>query len=120
MNLNHTSVEDLVSPLIEWLQLGIEVIAALCVAAGVLAAAVQLFKRGSSGGYIKVRLTLAQFLVLALEFQLAADILSTAVAPSWDKIGQLAAIATIRTALNYFLMKEIKQEHAEIAERAGS
>lgn len=39
---------------------------------------------------------------------LAADILLTAVAPTWDEIAKLAAIATIRTALNYFLQKEIE------------
>ena len=42
-----------------------------------------------------------------MEFELAADILRTAVAPTWTEIGQLAAIAVIRTALNYFLQQEI-------------
>jgi uncharacterized membrane protein len=57
-----------------------------------------------------IRLGLGRSLGLALEFLLAADILSTAVAPSWDAIGKLAAIATIRTLLNYFLGQELKQE----------
>ena len=39
-----------------------------------------------------------------------ADILRTAVEPSWDEIGRLAAIAAIRTALNYFLQREIAQD----------
>jgi uncharacterized membrane protein len=42
-----------------------------------------------------------------LEFALAADILRTAVAPTWDDISKLAVIATIRTMLNYFLAKDI-------------
>lgn len=54
-----------------------------------------------------VRLRLGRWLALALEFLLAADILRTAVAPSWSEIGQLAAIAAIRTALNFFLQLEI-------------
>ncbi len=54
-----------------------------------------------------IRLELGRWLALALEFELAADILRTAVAPSWDEIGQLAAIIILRTALNYFLQKEI-------------
>lgn len=54
-----------------------------------------------------VRLRLGRWLALALEFLLAADILRTAVAPSWSEIGQLAAIAAIRTALNFFLQMEI-------------
>jgi uncharacterized membrane protein len=40
---------------------------------------------------------------------LGADVLATAVAPDWDDIGKLAAIAIIRTALNYFLGKELKE-----------
>jgi len=57
-----------------------------------------------------IRLGLGRSLGLALEFLLAADILSTAVAPSWDAIGKLAAVATIRTLLNYFLGRELRQE----------
>ena len=54
-----------------------------------------------------IRLLLGRWLALALEFELGADILRTAIAPTWTDIGQLAAIATIRTLLNYFLQKEI-------------
>ena len=61
-----------------------------------------------------VRLSLARFLVLGLEFQLAADVLRTAISPSFDEIGKLAAIAAIRTLLNYFLNREIAQEQHEI------
>ena len=52
----------------------------------------------------------ARRLAVALEFELAADILRTAVAPTWNEIGQLAAIAALRTALNYFLGKETDKE----------
>lgn len=55
----------------------------------------------------QIRLRLGRWLAVALEFELAADILRTAVAPTWNEIGQLAAIATLRTLLNYFLQKEI-------------
>ena len=61
-----------------------------------------------------VRLSLARFLVLGLEFQLAADVLRTAISPSFEEIGKLAAIAAIRTVLNYFLNREIAQEQREI------
>jgi uncharacterized membrane protein len=57
-----------------------------------------------------VRLALGRSLALALEFLLGADILRTAVEPTWDEIGRLAAIAAIRTALNYFLQREIAAE----------
>lgn len=71
--------------------------------------------RGQWGrDFNRIRLTLGRFLVLGLEFQLAGDVLRTAVAPSFTEIGQLAAIAAIRTALNYFLNREIAQERAEL------
>ena len=59
---------------------------------------------------IQVRLSLGRWLALGLEFALAADILRTAVAPSWCDIGQLAAIAVLRTGLNYGLEREIARE----------
>ena len=64
--------------------------------------------------FSSVRLSLARFLVLGLEFQLAADVLRTAISPSFEEIGKLAAIAAIRTLLNYFLNREIAQEQREI------
>jgi uncharacterized membrane protein len=57
-----------------------------------------------------VRLALGRSLALSLELLLGADIVRTAVEPSWEEIGRLAAIATIRTALNYFLQREIAAE----------
>jgi uncharacterized membrane protein len=62
-----------------------------------------------------VRMSLGRFLALGLEFQLASDILRTAVAPSFRELGQLAVVATIRTALNYFLAKEIAEQGRQIA-----
>jgi uncharacterized membrane protein len=64
--------------------------------------------------FVPVRLDVGRFLALGLEFQLAGDILRTAVAPTFREIGELAAIAAIRTALNFFLGREIKEERAEI------
>ena len=60
--------------------------------------------------YQSARLILSRFLAVALEFQLAADLLGTTVAPSWDQLGRLGAIAVIRTFLNYFLAREIDDE----------
>ena len=50
----------------------------------------------------------AGWLVLALEFMLAADILKSAISPTWTEIGQLAAIALIRTFLNYSLGHDLR------------
>jgi len=57
-----------------------------------------------------LRLDLGRSLALSLEFLLGADILRTAVEPTWDEIARLAAIAAIRTALNYFLQRELAAE----------
>jgi uncharacterized membrane protein len=58
----------------------------------------------SDGHYQRaVWLRYARWLVAGLTFQLAADILETAVTESWDAVGRIAAIALIRTFLNYFL-----------------
>jgi hypothetical protein len=52
-----------------------------------------------TGAFVPVRLTLGRFLALGLEFQPASDVLRTAVAPNFRELGQLAAVAAIRTAL---------------------
>lgn len=59
-----------------------------------------------------VRLHLGRWLALSLEFLLAADILRTAVAPTWTEIGQLGAIVVIRTVLNIFLQRDIDAAEA--------
>lgn len=56
----------------------------------------------------QIRIQFGRSVSVALELMLGADVLATAVAPSWNDIGKLAAIAVIRTALNYFLEKELK------------
>ncbi len=64
--------------------------------------------------FSRVRLGLGRYLALGLEFQLAGDVLSTAVAPTFREIGKLAAVAAIRTALNYFLERELERERVEV------
>jgi len=82
------------------------------VAFGALQAITSLLRAIATGqaGEIEGRLIWLRFatwILLALKFALAADILRTAVAPTWDDISKLAVIATIRTMLNYFLAKDI-------------
>lgn len=69
-------------------------------------------------GFVAIRLEIGRYLTLGLEFLLAADIMRTAVRPSWEEIGQLAAIAGIRTALAFFLEREMRLEQEELARRA--
>lgn len=107
------AVESTIINLVQWLKLIVETTGAVIIGLGVLLAVYE-FGRAlitpQTESYNRIRLTLARHLALALEFQLGADILSTAVAPSWDQIGKLGAIAVIRTALNYFLTREMREE----------
>ncbi len=64
--------------------------------------------RGDAMPNEAIRLALGRSLSLALEFQLAADILGTALNPTIRDIATLAAIAALRTALNYFLGRELR------------
>ena len=88
----------------------VEAVGALVIVTGVLvvfAFWVASELRLRSASYEELRLRLARFLALGLEFQLGADILGTAVSPSFEEIGRLGAIAAIRIVLNYFLQQDL-------------
>jgi uncharacterized membrane protein len=108
--------EETVVAAVQWLKLGVELVGATIIFLGILTAGVLLVKAllaRRTADFTAIRLTLARYLALALEFQLGADILSTAIAPSWEQIGKLGAIAVIRTALNFFLSKEMQEERRQ-------
>src|SRR4051794_14301235 len=91
---------------VEWISFSLEVLGAIAIAGGAAAATIEAARtihHRRRPDFTAARLELGRFLALALEFQLAADILETAISPDWTKIGHLAAIGAIRTALNYFL-----------------
>lgn len=107
------TIEPLVIAFLQWVRLGVEVIGALVVGIGVILAIYQFilhFRDPQGHNFNHIRLTLGKHLALALEFQVGADVLTTAIAPTWEQIGKLAAVAAIRTALNYFLTREIELE----------
>jgi uncharacterized membrane protein len=107
------SVESVVIGAVQWLRLFVELLGALIIGWGIAVSLLQTLKLVFSQQpreFTGLRIAFARYLALALEFQLAADILSTAIAPSWDAIGKLGAVAVIRTALNYFLMREMREE----------
>lgn len=95
----------------------IEAAGAVIISVGALWAAYRFLVDGlrhrDASVFVPVRLSLGRFLTLGLEFQLAGDILRTAAAPSFSQIGKLAAIAAIRTALNYFLRREAEYEQRQ-------
>jgi len=72
-------------------------------------AAVMLRPAASHGERKAVWRRLGVWLLLGLEFELAADIVESVIAPTWEEVGKLGAIAVIRTFLNYFLEKDLEQ-----------
>src|ERR671933_405186 len=117
-----TSGESAASPLESWLKLiagylaaGAEIAAAVVIGLGVIWGILdylqQLFSRSRRhvDATEVIRLKLGRILALGLEFTVASDILRTAVAPTRQDILNLGAIVLLRTLLNYFLEREIKQ-----------
>jgi uncharacterized membrane protein len=117
-------VEELFQSWAGQLALIVEALSALFIAIGVLEAVWMLIMSPREGRRKAVWLRFGVWLLLSLEFQLGADIIRTAISPDWTQIGQLAAIAVIRTFLNHFLEKDLEKyqvtaEQVEGATPAG-
>ncbi len=104
-------MENILFTVVPILKALLELTAALCVLIGLfwtLWLAVRNLRHLSDPDVLAhLRVSFGSWLVLALEFQLGSDILSTTVAPSFAELGKLATIAAIRTLLNYFLQKDL-------------
>jgi uncharacterized membrane protein len=108
----------------EMIAAGVEVAAALIIAYGALealygAARAVVERRTKTGLRKNTWVRFGVWLLLGLEFELAADIVRTAITPSWTDIGQLAAIGVIRTFLNYFLEKDLEKYEPPPADAGG-
>ncbi len=117
------NMEELFKRIAGHIAFGVEVIAALIITYGAAEALIGLLinaRLWSHGGRKQVWHRFGMWLILGLEFMLAADIVRTAISPTWEQTGQLAAIAVIRTFLNYFLEKDIEKyvEPGAIQDRA--
>ena len=111
-------MEELLVTTVDYLRMMVEAIGTAIVGIGALSTAFRyalsllgLRKYSNSD----IRLHLGRYLALGLEFQLGADILSTAVSPTFEEVQLLAAIVVIRTVLNYFLSKELEREREQVA-----
>jgi len=113
MIISHQDAVAVIVDAADWLYLALETVGAIIIAAGALNVvrmlAVASWQRRVETKFASARIALGSWLALALEFQLAADVLETAIAPNWTQIGKLAAIATIRTSLTYFLTRESRE-----------
>jgi len=105
-----------------YIALGVEASAALIIAYGAIEALIGsvhaiVHRRSKSGQRKDVWLRFAVWLLLGLEFELAADIVRTTISPTWIDIGQLGTIAVIRTFLNYFLERDLDSYDSKDPER---
>jgi len=111
-------IESIRSSLDTWGELAEIILNALslfCIVAGVAMSLVRGIQyRQRYGGdhplHTRFRMIFGGWLVVALEFQLAADIVGTIISPTSAQLIELGAIALIRTFLNYFLNKELKEQ----------
>lgn len=103
-------LEQLVTPLAAIIQVGASLIIMVAFFQAMYQISRFLFRpKYSNSDRETIRIQLGTWLSLALEFELAADILKSAIAPTWDAIGKLAAIIVLRTLLNYFLQRDIER-----------
>lgn len=106
-------MEALLHDFAHYVAMGVEAIAIAIIALGAIEALVDIVRVSMRPGATnddrrEVFLEFARWLVAGLTFQLAADIVNTSFAPTWDELGHLAAIAAIRTFLSYFLDREVR------------
>jgi len=107
-------MESLLQELAHQVSLAVELVAIAAIALGAIEAVIRVAPVGYRADEAAVRqqraiwLKFARWLVAGLTFQLAADLVGTSFAPTWDEVGHLAVIAVIRTFLSYFLDKEME------------
>lgn len=111
-------IEDAIRDFAHAVSLSINAVAVLIIAWGSLEATLALVvrvagRRATHGERKAVWRRLGMWLLLGLEFELAADIVQTVISPEWMDIGELGAIALIRTFLNYFLEKDLAESTKE-------
>lgn len=111
-----SAATDVIDAISGWTHLALDAASAIVIAIGGILALAELPKamRGQRR-FTDVRLDFARYLAMAIEFQLGSDVLQTAISPTWDQLGILAAVATIRTALNFSLAKEMKEERTLVS-----
>jgi uncharacterized membrane protein len=118
-------MEEAFRTVASYVALLLEAIVVLTVAVGSLEALYRILmatvvRRTSEWDRRSVWLGFAGWILLALEFALAADLVRTAIAPSWEDIGKLGAIAAIRTFLGFFLGRDLETAEEGQPRDAGS
>src|SRR5262245_50790087 len=107
-------MEELFQRWASYLALMVEALAVIFIAVGAIQAVWMMLKSPREGRRQAVWARFGGWLLLSLEFELGADIIRTAISPTWTQIGQLGAIAVIRTFLNHFLEEDLEKYKATI------
>ena len=107
-------MEEMLKVFLRQVATGVEGIAGIFILVGAIETLGMLVRRALGRGGVTIHrkaiwVQFAMWLMLALEFELAADVLRSAISPTWDDIGQLGAVAVIRTFLNYFLEQDLER-----------
>jgi uncharacterized membrane protein len=107
-------MEEILKQIAIGVALTVEAVAVLVIGYGALEATVKLAVRPFRDAVTRaprkqIWLSFGLWLLLGLEFELAADVVRSVISPSWTEIGQLGAIAVIRTFLNYFLERDLEK-----------
>jgi uncharacterized membrane protein len=103
---------------IDFIAIGIGLIGAAIIIWGVLKTAVEfivfearsLLKDATCRQRESIRIKLGSYLLIGLEFLIAADVIQTVRNPELTEIAMLGAIVAIRTVISFFLNREIEQE----------
>lgn len=103
-----------VSYALEWIALLIELLGVFLIVTGVGTSILgfikyQMFpnKRGAGTGFNSLRKDFGEYLILGLEFLIAADVIQTMIHRELEQLYILGGIVLIRTVIGYFLKKEI-------------
>jgi uncharacterized membrane protein len=112
-------LEGLLREIAGYTALAIEAVAILLIAYGAGEAFLRtldhaVHRRSPAGWRNELFVRFGVWLLLGLQFALAADIVRSVISPTWSEIGQLAAIAAIRTFLNYFLERDLAEARGTI------
>ena len=110
-------MHDIINGLAQYAAYFLETIATVIILVGSIRALVPyashcMFSKQCLGEFAATRIRLGHSLSLGLEFLIGADILKSAVSPSWQDLGRLAAIVAIRSAINFMLIWELKTTDA--------
>ena len=107
-------MHDIINGLAQYAAYFLETVAIVIILVGSIRALIPyarhcMFSWKCIGQFAATRLRLGHALSLGLEFLIGADILKSAVSPSWQTLGQLAVIVAIRSSINFLLIWEMKE-----------